>query len=326
LPFRDEFASVSRRSAGLQRRTRKELPVSALLKRLDAPKPALWLEVAPPRGIAVESMLSRLAAVRGRVDAINLADNALGRVKLAPLVFGSMIKSRLGLSVVINFSCRDRNRYALKADLLGAGALGIEAVVALAGDRLAADPSGARPVHDLDTFSLLKVMDDLRRGDTGEGRRLLKTLPQFALGAVANPNRKAAEREFELLERKAVAGAEFVITQPVFDLEVARSFIARARRHKLRVVLGILPVKRESMADYLKDRIPDLASAHAHFDRYAGLGEEQARRMSIDSSVALMRALADEVAGFNIMSGGGPSLAIELALEFSRSLEDSGAR
>ncbi|HVB79685.1 MAG TPA: methylenetetrahydrofolate reductase [Candidatus Binataceae bacterium] len=300
--------------------------MSALLKRLDARTPALWLEVAPPRGIAVESMLARLAAVRGHVDAINLADNALGRVKLAPLVFGSLIKSRLEMAVAINFSCRDRNRYALKADLLGAGALGIDAVVALTGDKLAADPNGARPVHDLDTFSLLRVMGDLRRGDTGEGRRLLKTLPQFALGAVANPNRKAIEREFELLERKALAGAEFVITQPVFDLAVARAFIARARGHKLRVVLGILPVKRESMADYLKDRIPDLASAHAHFDRYAGLGEAEARRMSIDSSLELMRALAEEVAGFNIMSGGGPSLAIELALEFSRSLEDSGAR
>ena len=91
-------------------------------------------------------------------------------------------------------------------------------------------------------------------------------------------------------------------------------------------MLGILPVKRESMADYLKDRIPDLASAHSHFDRYAGLNEEQARRLSIESSVALMRSLADEVAGFTIMSGGGPSLAIELALEFSRSLEGSGAR
>lgn len=300
--------------------------MSALLKRLDAHKPALWLEVAPPRGIAVDSMLTRLATVRGHVDAINLADNALGRVKLAPLVFGSMIRSRLGMAVVINLSCRDRNRYALKADLLGAGALGIDAVVALAGDKLAADPDGARPVHDLNPFSLLKVMDDLRRGDTGEGRRLLKTLPQFAIGAVANPNRKAIEREFDLLERKALAGAEFVITQPVFDLAVARAFIARARHRKLRVVLGILPVKRESMAIYLKDRIPDLAGAHQHFDQYAGLGEEEARRMSIDSSVALMRALADEVAGFNIMSGGGPSLAIELALEFSRSLEDSGAR
>jgi 5,10-methylenetetrahydrofolate reductase len=300
--------------------------MSALLKRLDAPRPALWLEVAPPRGIAVESMLTRLAAVRGHVDAINLADNALGRVKLAPLVFGSMIKARLGMAVVINFSCRDRNRYALKADLLGAGALGIEAVVALAGDKLAADPGGARAVHDLDTFSLLRTMVDLRRGDTGEGRRPLQTLPQFAIGAVANPNRKAIEREFELLERKAAAGAEFVITQPVFDLAVARAFIERARRLKLRVVLGVLPVKRESMATYLKDRIPDLAGAHAHFDRYAGMDEAAARRLSIDSSVALMRALADEVAGFNIMSGGGPSLAIELALEFSRSLEGSGAR
>jgi 5,10-methylenetetrahydrofolate reductase len=300
--------------------------MSALLERLDAHKPALWLEVAPPRGIAVESMLTRLDALRGHVDAINLADNALGRVKLAPLVFGSMIKSRLGIAVVINFSCRDRNRYALKADLLGAGALGIEGVVALAGDKLIDDPNGVQPVRDLDPFSLLSAMNDLRRGDTGEGRRLLKTLPQFAIGAVANPNRKAVEREFELIERKAAAGAEFVITQPVFDLAVARNFIVRARTHKLRVVLGILPVKRESMASYLKDRIPDLVGAHQHFDRYAGMGEEEARRMSIDSSVALMRALADEVAGFNIMSGGGPSLAIELALEFSRSLEDSGAR
>jgi homocysteine S-methyltransferase len=299
--------------------------MSALLRRLDAQKPALWLEVAPPRGIAVDSMLTRLAALCGHVDAINLADNALGRVKLAPLVFGSMIRSRLNLPVVINFSCRDRNRYALKADLLGAGALGIEGVVALAGDKLADDPSGARAVHDLDPFSLLRVMHDLRRGDTGEGRRLLKTLPQFAIGAVANPNRKAIEREFELLARKAEAGAEFVITQPVFDPAVARAFIARARRHNLRVVLGILPVKRESMASYLKDRIPDLAGAHEHLDRYAGASEAQARRMSIDSSIALMRALADEVAGFNIMSGGGPSLAIELALEFSRSVEDSGA-
>ena len=191
--------------------------MSALLERLDAHKPALWLEVAPPRGIAVESMLTRLAALRGQVDAINLADNALGRVKLAPLVFGSMIKSRLGMAVVINFSCRDRNRYALKADLLGAGALGIDAVVALAGDKLADDPNGVQPVRDLDTFSLLGTMNDLRRGETGEGRRLLKTLPQFTIGAVANPNRKAIEREFELLERKAAAGAEFVITQPVFD-------------------------------------------------------------------------------------------------------------
>jgi homocysteine S-methyltransferase len=300
--------------------------VTALLERLDARRPALWLEVAPPRGIAYESLLSKLAALRGHVDAINLADNALGRVKMSPLVFGGMVKARLGIAVVINFSCRDRNRYALKADLLGAGALGIDGVVALAGDKLADDPSGARAVHDLDPFGLLGAMGDLRRGDTGEGRRLLKTLPTFSLGAVANPNRRNLEREFELLERKAAAGAEFVITQPVFDAEVARRFLGRARRLGLRVLLGVLPVKRESMAAYLKDRIADLSTAHAHFDRYAGLSEEEARRTSIDASMELMRSLAGEAAGFNIMSGGGPSLAIELALAFSRWQEEAGAR
>ena len=301
--------------------------MSALLERLDAHKPALWLEVAPPRGIAVESMLARLAAVRGHVDAINLADNALGQVKLAPLVFGSMIKSRLGMPVVINFSCRDRNRYALKADLLGAGALGIDAVVALAGDKLAADPDGVRPVRDLDTFSLLSTMIAICAAAIPvRGAACSRRCRSSRSARSPIPIARPLEREFELLERKAAAGAEFVITQPVFDVAVARTFIARARRHQLRVVLGILPVKRESMANYLKDRIPDLAGAHEHFDRYAGLSEEEARRMSIDSSIALMRALAGEVAGFNIMSGGGPSLAIELALEFSRSLEDSGAR
>lgn len=293
--------------------------MTSLMDSLEGPRPALWLETSPPRGIAVDSLLERLAAVRGQVGAINLVDNALGRVKLSGLVFASMIKARLGLPVVLNFSCRDRNRYALKADLLGAGALGIDAVVALQGDKLApADGAGGHPVHDLDTFGLLRMIADLKRGDTGEGKRLLKTLPTFVQGVVGNPNRKALDREFDLLERKAAAGARFVITQPVFDPATARPFIEKARGCGLKVILGVLPVKRESMANYLKDRIADLSSAAHHLDRYAGMSDEDARRMSIEQNVALMSTLAGEVAGFNIMSGGGPSLAIELALEWTR--------
>jgi 5,10-methylenetetrahydrofolate reductase len=293
--------------------------LGSLLENLTAPVPVLWLEVAPPRGIAVESLLGKLGALRGHVGAINLADNALGRVKLSGLVFASMVKSRLDIPVVLNVSCRDRNRFALRSDLLGAGALGIDAVVALRGDRMPADGSaGARPVHDLDPISLLKIVCDLNRGDTGEGMRLLKTLPKLLPGVVANPNRKDLEREFELLARKAEAGARFVITQPVFDAETARRFAERARRIGIAVVLGILPVKRESMANYLKDRIKDLSGTHHHLVRYAGISEEEVRRMSLEQNLNLMDALASEVAGFNIMSGGGPSLSIELVLEFSR--------
>ena len=172
---------------------------------------------------------------------------------MSALVFAGMIKSRLDIPVVLNFSCRDRNLFALKSDLLGAAALRIDAVVALSGDKLAED-APARAVNDLDAFGLLRVIGELNRGDTGEGKQPLKTLPALAAGAVANPNRKNLKREFELLRRKAEAGAGFVITQPVFDLATARTFLARAAEYGLKVVLGVLPVKRESMATYLKDR------------------------------------------------------------------------
>jgi homocysteine S-methyltransferase len=293
--------------------------MSALYETLGGQGPVLWLETSPPRGIAVESLLGKLAAMSGKVGAINLVDNALGRVKLSSLVFASMIKARLGIPVVLNMSCRDRNRFALKSDLLGAGAIGIDAVVALQGDKLPPDGSaGARPVHDVDTFGLLQMIADLNRGDTGEGKRLLKTLPGLLPGVVGNPNRKAIDRELELLERKAEAGARFVVTQPVFDPATAQPFLDKARACGLKVILGILPVKRESMANYLKDRISDLSGAAHHLDRYAGMSEEDARRMSIEQNITLMSTLAGEVAGFNIMSGGGPSLAIELALEWVR--------
>jgi 5,10-methylenetetrahydrofolate reductase len=290
-----------------------------LAESLAGRSPALWVEVAPPRGINPESLLGRLGALRGHVDAINLTDNALGRVKMSGLVFASMIKARLHLAVVLNVSCRDRNRFALKSDLLGAAALGIDGVVALTGDRIPpSDPDGASAVHDLDAFGLLEMIGALNRGDTGEGRAPLKTVPTLYAGAVANPNRQAFDREIDLLERKARAGARFVITQPVFETATATRFLAHTRRLGIHAVLGILPVKRPEMATYLKEKVRDLSGAHRHFDRYAGMSEADARAFSIRENLELMKSLAGEAAGFNIMSGGGPSLAIELALEFSR--------
>src|ERR1700692_5127922 len=96
--------------------------MSVLLDTLNRSAPALWLETAPPRGIAVESLLAKLSAMRGKVGAVNLVDNALGRVKLSGLVFASLIKARLGIPVVLNVSGRGRNRFALKYCLLGGAA------------------------------------------------------------------------------------------------------------------------------------------------------------------------------------------------------------
>jgi 5,10-methylenetetrahydrofolate reductase len=293
--------------------------MSKILEHLASGPPSLWIEVSPPRGINTESLLGRLGALRNKVDAINLTDNAMAKVKLSGLVFAIMIKQRLGIPVALNFSCRDRNLLALKSDLLGAAATGIDAVVALTGDKV--EPGShaeARSVHDVDVFGLLRIVGELNQGDTGEGKRSLKTLPALVAGSVANPNRRNFEREMELLARKASSGARFVITQPVFDLERAERFLDQAAAMGLHVVLGVLPVKRAEMAIYLKQQVKDLSEVGAHFDRYEGLSEAQSRRLSIEHSLELMEVLASRVAGFNIMSGGGPSLAIELALEYDR--------
>jgi len=293
--------------------------LSAWFDSLDRAVPVVWIEAAPPRGIATQSLIDKITAAASVISAVNLVDNSLGRVKMSPLIFASMIKARTALPVVVNFSCRDRNHFALKSDLLGAAALGLEAVVVLQGDKLPADGSaGARPVNDATPFSLLRMIADLNRGDTGEGKRLLKTLPALVAGVVGNPNRRDTAREFDLIERKAAAGARFVITQPVFEADAAAPFIRHAKGCGLKVILGILPVKREAMASYLKENIKDLSGAHQHLDRYAGLAEEEVRRRSIEDSIQLMQVLAGEVAGFNIMSGGGPSLALELAFEWNR--------
>ena len=293
--------------------------MSTLLDRMAGNHPSLWVEVSPPRGINVEPLLKRLSVLCNKVDAINLTDNAMAKVKLSGLVFAIMIKQRLGIRVALNISCRDRNLLALKSDLLGAAAAGVDAVVALTGDKVApGSHAEARSVHDVNVFGLLRIIGELNRGDTGEGKAKLKTLPALMVGAVANPNRPDQERELELLARKAGGGAQFIITQPVFDLEKADRFLEQAAVMGLAVVMGILPVKRAEMANYLKQQVKDLSNVGAHFERYAGLSEEQSRRLSIEHSLELMNALASRVAGFNIMSGGGPSLAIELALEFDR--------
>ncbi len=293
--------------------------MAALADKLARHAPALWLEVGPPRGINPEPLLRRLAALVGQVDAINLTDNALGKVKMSSIAFGTIIKLRLGLPVVVNFSCRDRNRFALKSDLIGSAALGLDAIVALTGDKIPPDdPSGAQAVHDLDAFALLRMVGDLNRGDTGEGKALLKKLPDIFVGAVANPNRKNIVHEFDMLKRKAEAGAKFVITQPIFEADSARRFLERANEFGLKTIFGILPVKRESMGAYMKKNIADLGNVAGHLDKFAGMSEEQVRRRSIKENLALMQSLATAVAGFKKKSGGGPSLAIELALEFTQ--------
>jgi len=274
---------------------------SELARQLVSPEPAIWLEVSPPAGVAIDPAIERLAGARGVIDAINITDNAMGRARMSPLVFAISVRQRLEIPIVLNLSCRDRNLPALRSELIGAAAAGIDAIVALRGDRL---PSGTGVnVNEVDPPGLIREIESLnrRRGAT------------LIAGAVSNPHRPNFAREVELIRSKAAAGARFVITQPVFEPECAIRTAAAARAAGVAPMFGILPIRSAAMASNIGARVAELGPARAELERYEGMDDRDARRFTIARNLALIEELRGHAGGFVIMSGGEPSAAIELA-------------
>jgi 5,10-methylenetetrahydrofolate reductase len=260
----------------------------------------------------MEPLLRKLELLAGTIGAVNLTDNAMGRVKLSSLAFGMTIKQRLKIPVVLNISCRDRNLLALKSDLLAAAASDIDGVVALRGDRL--PPGAGFEFNQLDAIGLLRVIDELkmqiaRKSGEARAERVLYA------GAVTNPYRADSAREFDLLARKAAAGARFALTQPCFDAEQAFRFIEQVRPLPIAPVIGLLPIRNAATARYLKSRVRELKSVARHLDVYEGMSDERVRNFTMAQNLKLIDSLRLHAAGFVIMSGGEPSLAIKLAVE-----------
>ncbi len=286
--------------------------MSELARQLADPTLAIWLELSPPSGIDMEPLLRKLESLAGTIGAVNLTDNAMGRVKLSALAFGMTIKQRLKIPVVLNVSCRDRNLLALKSDLLAAAASDIDGVVALRGDRL---PTGAGlEFNQLDAVGLLRVIGELKMHIARKSGEARAERALYA-GVVTNPYRADPARELDLLARKTAAGARFALTQPVFDVEQALRFIERVRPLRITPVIGILPIRNAAMARYLKSRVRELRSVASHLDVYEGMSDERVRNFTLAQNLKLIDSLRPHAAGFVIMSGGEPSLAMKLAVE-----------
>lgn len=286
--------------------------MSELARQLANPSLAIWLELSPPSGIDIEPLMRKLEPLAGTIGAVNLTDNAMGRVKLSSLAFGMTIKQRLKIPVVLNVSCRDRNLLALKSDLLAAAAADIDGVVALRGDHL--PPGAGFEFNQLEAIGLLRVIGELKMEIS---RKSGETRAQRTLyaGAVTNPYRADPEREFDLLARKATAGARFALTQPCFDAERALRFIEQVHALPITPVIGVLPIRNAAMARYLKSRVQELRSVARHLDVYEGMSDERVQQLTIAQNLKLIDSLRPHAAGVVIMSGGEPSLAIKLAVE-----------
>ena len=262
-------------------------------------------ELVPPRSPDPESVRRLARQLRGRVDAVNVTDNAAARVAMSPLA-AAMLAAGEGLEPVLQLTCRDRNRMALAADLLGAHALGIRAILCLSGDPIEIGPfRDVKAVFDLDAVGLVRLAADLGNG-TGPGGMAVAPPAQFLVGVAEAPG--ADPSDGARLQAKVAAGAAFVQTQPVFDLDGFRAWLERIGERGLTdrtaVLAGVLPPHSARQLERFAG-LPGWSVPEETLRRLRGVPDQRAEGIAIAAEmVERVRALPG-VRGIHVM-GLGP--------------------
>lgn len=217
---------------------------------------ALSAELTPPRGADLDSLGEAARALKPAVNAINLTDGAGARIRMSSLAAAIYIK-QCGVEPVLQVTCRDRNRIAIQADLLGAAAFGVRNVLVLRGDDVGVD-GAVTPVFDFDSRSLLRAMGELQQGRTTSGDTLT-AVPEFFCGAADTPVEPDGNWSPESLIAKADAGARFVQTQFCYDMDLMQRYMQALASHgltdRLYFLIGLGPLRSADSARWMRDNL-----------------------------------------------------------------------
>lgn len=219
---------------------------------------AVTAEVVPPRNVDAEAVRAQARALLGYADAANVTDSPTSSAHMSA-VAGSALVAAEGLEPVLQLACRDRNRIAITGDLLGAWALGARNVLCLTGDPVTAgDEPEAREVHDLTVLDLVRFAVRLRAGEVSLGGNPVEPAPRYFVGVADVP--LAPSYDAARLEQKADAGADFVQTQIVYDLDAlgewAEAIRARGLFERMFVLVGVAPPRSAASARFMREHLP----------------------------------------------------------------------
>jgi len=230
---------------------------SNLAKKLAGKEFVRLVEVVPPRGWKIEKIISTSAQLaKSGVDALNIPDGPRATLRMSPLALGVAIQQNTSIEVVLHFCCRDRNILAIQADLLGAFALGIKNLLLITGDPpKLGDYPDASSVFDVDAIGLVKIVKELNQGRDIGGKEFSPPT-NFLLGVGVNPDSINLDYEMERFRLKVEAGAEFAITQPVFDVEKLKVFLKLIKEFHIPIIAGIWPLTSYRNAMFMHTEVP----------------------------------------------------------------------
>ncbi|MFP4641978.1 MAG: methylenetetrahydrofolate reductase [Chloroflexota bacterium] len=224
---------------------------------LDSGKFIVTSEIGPPKGTNLEGMLHHIDILKDKVDAINVTDHQSSVMRFPSLGACLAIKERGG-EPILQMTCRDRNRLALEADLLFAYTRGINNVLCLTGDAVpVGDHKQAKGVFDLDSVQLLHTIQLLESGSDLGGTELDGAI-DFCAGAIVTPEANPLEPQLAKFEKKVDAGAEFIQTQAIYDLENFARFMESARQFQVKILAGIVLLSSAKMAEFMNANVPGI--------------------------------------------------------------------
>jgi len=261
----------------------KEAPVpvpraekSPLARRLRK-KFVVSVELDPPRGADPGAILERAQYCReNEVDAINVADGPRASARMSAQAMCVLLQDKVGIDTILHYTCRDRNLLGIQSDVLGAVALGLRNILCITGDPpKLGDYPDATAVYDVDSIGLIRILDHLNHGCDLAGNLIGPALG-IHIGCGADPSKPDMEKEVRRLEEKVAAGAEYVMTQPVYDPRAIERFLGMIGHIDVPVLVGILPLYSHRNAEFLHNEVPGMSIPEDIRERMrrAGSGEK----------------------------------------------------
>jgi homocysteine S-methyltransferase len=256
---------------------------------------ATSVEVLPPKGCDAEKTLETIRLLKeAGVDAVNVPDGPRAQTRMSAQATSVLIEQRIGIEAVLHYCCRDRNLLGMMSDLLGAAALGLHNLLLITGDPPKMGPyPDATAVFDIDAIGLTNMVNKLNHG-LDLGNNPIGCPTAFTIGVGVNPGAVNLEEEIRRFEWKVEAGAEYAITQPVFDTEQLREFLKKIEHVRIPIVAGIWPLVSFRNAEFLHNEVPGVRVTPEILERMR-LASDKSKEAARDEGIAIARESLLEV-------------------------------
>jgi methylenetetrahydrofolate reductase (NADPH) len=278
---------------------------SSFKKALESGRFVVTSEVAPPKGISTEQMIHHIELLKDKVDAINITDHQSSIMRF-PSLGGALLVKEMGGEPILQMTCRDRNRLALQADLLFAFSRGINNILCLTGDSvIMGDHKEAKGVFDLDSSQLVASIRRMEKGKDLGGNDLDGSV-SFCVGAIVTPEANPIEPQLIKFEKKIEAGAEFIQTQAVYDLDNFKKFMDYARQFPVKILAGIILLTSAPMARFMNKNVAGVVVPQALIDELEAAPKGRKLEKGVEIAGRMIKRIKEEKMcdGVHIMAIG----------------------